>query len=144
MFSSLCHHLFFTLCEYPKLITRLSSQTFPSPRTRSGSAAVSRYFNTLRLRLFKPRHPLDRTDPLPPTTVSNIVPTLESQTKAALIRLMQGALGMSGAICACVAVTCLVDPAGTFYLFFVLPVQASHGLLGLVLFDVMGLLRGWQ
>lgn len=134
IFSSLCYHLFFATVDYPRLIALLSSQKLTPPRT----TFISRYTTALRSRLFKPGNPLH------PTTNTTTPNSLESQTKAALMHLTHGMLGMSGAVYACIAITALAYPQAEVKAFFVFPLVASDALWLLVAFDVFGVLKGWR
>lgn len=136
VFASLCHHIFFTTFHYPRIIAQLSSQKFiPSRTTR-----IWRYLTTLRSRLFNSPHPKQSSTPKNPTNSE----ALRSQTKAALIHLTQGALGMSGAVCACIANVALQVPDLEMRALFVIPMQASHAVALFVAFDVLGVLCGWR
>lgn len=136
VFASLCHHLYFTAFHYPRLIAQLSSQKLTPPLT----TRISRYITTLRARLFNSSHPQHPTTPTP----QDLANALRSQTKAALIHLTQGALGMSGAVCACIMIITLQFLDIEMRALFVIPLQASHAVAMFVAFDVLGLLFGWR
>jgi rhomboid-like protein len=117
MFSGLVSHVVSTKFRYPKIVAQLASPSFVVQKTETWAAAVAASSATAAQA----------------TVVRKIPPILPS-------------LGASGAVYAAATMTALAFPESQVALFIppTYPINIQYGIGGLMLMDIIGILRGWR
>jgi len=116
MFSGLVSHVVSTKFRYPKLVAQLASPASTVQKTETWAAAVAASSTSAAQ-----------------ASVSKIPPILPS-------------LGASGAVYATATMTALAFPESQVALFIppTYPINIQFGIGGLMMMDVIGILRGWR
>lgn len=117
MFSGLVSHVVSTKFRYPKIVAQLASPATAVQKTETWAAAVA----------------ASSASAAQAAVVSKIPPILPS-------------LGASGAVYAAATMTALAFPESQVALFIppTYPINIQYGIGGLMLMDVIGILRGWR
>jgi rhomboid-like protein len=120
LFSGLASHVISARVRFPRIVARLMENKLPE------AAKPSTLSRVLRTR--------------PATIEADAAPTVDRSMK------ILPSLGASGAIYASVSLTALAFPDAVISLIFppTHPIPIQWGVGGLVLLDVVGLLRGWR
>jgi rhomboid-like protein len=117
LFSSLVSHVVNVKFRYPKIVAHLASPASTVQRTENWAGAVA----------------ASSPSAVQAVAVKKIPPILPS-------------LGASGAIYATATMTALAFPEAQTALFFppTYPISIQYGIGGLMIFDAIGILRGWR
>lgn len=115
LFSGLVSHIVSAKFRYPKIVAQLASPTVRKTETWAAAVAAS------------------SASAVQTAAVSKIPPILPS-------------LGASGAVYAAATMTALAFPESQVALFIppTYPINIQYGIGGLMMFDVIGILRGWR
>ena len=116
MFSGLVSHVVSTKFRYPSLVAQLASPASTVQKTETWAAAVAASSASAAQ-----------------ASISKIPPILPS-------------LGASGAVYAAATMTALAFPESQVALFIppTYPINIQYGIGGLMMMDVIGILRGWR
>ncbi|KAL0066079.1 hypothetical protein AAF712_006910 [Marasmius tenuissimus] len=143
LFSSLVSHVVSVKFKYPRLIAQLSSPAANAPKAAdTWATAVAASSATAKS---TPRSLFSFTQP---SSTSSAVASATSAAASASTKapLIPSSLGASGAVYACVTMTALAFPQAQVSLIFPpsYPIDIQTGVMGLVAFDILGIIRGWR
>lgn len=115
LFSSLVPHIISAKFAYPRMVSQLASSTNSARTTDTWAAVVAASQTTAK-------------------SAAKSVPEIGN------------CLGISGAVYACATLTALAFPESQVALFIPpsYPISIQYGVSGLILFDVIGVIRGWK
>ncbi|KAL0569714.1 hypothetical protein V5O48_012243 [Marasmius crinis-equi] len=140
MFSSLVSHVVSVKFKYPRLIAQLSSPAANAPKAAdTWASAVSASSASAK----SSTRSLFFSQPSSSAVASATSSTATAVSKAPLI---PSSLGASGAVYACVTMTALAFPQAQVSLIFPpsYPIDIQTAVVGLVAFDMIGIMRGWK